>query len=314
MPFEKKIICLMGPTASGKTDTAMYLSDQFPARIISVDSALIYQDMNIGTAKPDIASLTQYPHELIDIIPPTARYSAAEFREDALRLITDAFNQQQTPILVGGTFLYFKTLLAGISKLPHSNLEIQALLTRRAQEEGLQNLHDELRHIDPVSAERLHPNDSQRVIRALEVYLTSGKTLTEFWKDQQHTVFSYPFIKIALLPEDIEQGNIKIERRFKAMLAAGLIDEVQNLQAKYPELTIESTSQRAVGYRQTWEHLRGDYDATELCEKGIIATRQYAKRQRTWLKSEENLHIIPVNDKAPCAETFKVINQHFTFN
>lgn len=304
----------MGPTASGKTDTAIYLSDQFPARIISVDSALIYQDMNIGTAKPSAACLAKYPHELINIIPPSARYSAAEFREDALKLISDAFTQQQTPILVGGTFLYFKTLLEGISILPHSNYEIQSLLTLRAQKEGLQCLHNELKHIDPVSAQRLHPNDSQRIIRALEVYLTSGRTLTQFWKDQKNCAFNYPVIKIALLPEDIKQANIKIENRFKAMLAAGLIDEVQNLQIKYPELTIESTSQRAVGYRQTWEYLRGDYDTAQLCEKGIIATRQYAKRQRTWLKSEENLHIVPVNNTAPCVETFNLINQYFKFH
>ncbi len=295
----KKVICLLGPTASGKTDTALFVADQLPVEIISVDSALIYKGMDIGTAKPSPQILANYPHHLIDILEPTERYSAASFAKEAMEKIEACFAANKTPLLVGGTFLYFKALLEGFAEMPESTDESKAFANQMLQEKGNIQLYQMLQVIDPESASRLHVHDTQRVLRALEVFWLSGKKMSEFWQTQETHLFPYPVLKLTLLPAVVERFNIKMATRFDVMLEQGLVDEVKGLQEKYPELTSEYPSQRAVGYRQVWEYLSGEVEFDLMREKAIIATRQYAKRQRTWLRSEENITPLYVHDDAP---------------
>lgn len=283
--LNKKAIFLMGPTASGKTGAAVYLHSKFPVEIISVDSALVFKDMNIGTAKPDAATLASAPHHLIDMIPPTEAYSAANFRSDALRLMAEIIARSKIPLLVGGTMLYFKALEGGLSGLPEANQEVRAKLDAEAAQIGWPAMHSKLASIDPETAARLMPNDMQRIQRALEVYAITGETMSSLFAKQTSDVLPYKVLKIALVPSNRKVLHARIEARFEQMLKDGLLDEVMALIAKYPSLTSESTSMRCVGYRQTLEHLRGDYDAAELRDRGIFATRQLAKRQLTWLRS-----------------------------
>lgn len=294
-----KVICLLGPTATGKTDTAIYLADQYPIELISVDSSLVYRDMNIGTAKPDAELLTKYPHHLIDILDPTERYSAADFMKDALQKIEVAFANGKIPLLVGGTFLYFKALLEGISEMPASTSVSKANVESLLADKGLAHLYQMLAVIDPETAKRLHANDSQRILRALEVFFLSGQKMSDFWLQTSDYVFPYPVLKLTLQPAVVEPFNLKMAARFDQMLASGLVDEVVALKEKYPELTADTASQKAVGYRQVWEYLEGLCSYEEMREKSIIATRQYAKRQRTWLRGEENLTQIYVHEDAP---------------
>ncbi len=279
----------MGPTASGKTAAAIAAHAELPVELISVDSALVFKDMNIGTAKPDQITLTQSPHHLIDIVPPTTAYSAASFREDALALMAEITARGKVPLLVGGTMLYFKALEQGLSGLPEANSEIRTQIDAEAAAEGWPAMHQKLSQFDPVTAARLKPTDIQRLQRAIEVYRITGKTMTELFEAQQAQVLPYQLCKIALVPSDRKVLHARIEKRFDEMLADGFIDEVKALLQQYPDLTPASTSMRCVGYRQVLLHLNGEYDLGECRDRGIFATRQLAKRQLTWLRSMENL-------------------------
>ena len=274
----------MGPTASGKTAVAVALIDQLPVEIISVDSALVYKDMDIGTAKPDANLLLQAPHHLLDIIDPTCAYSAASFRSDALRLMTDITARGKIPLLVGGTMLYFKALQEGLSGLPEANPDVRAVLDLEAAQIGWPGMHAKLALIDPVTAARLAPNDTQRIQRALEVHAISGETMSNLFAKQTSATLPYRLLKLALVPKDRAVLHERIALRFDQMLEAGFLDEVRALLVKYPTLTQDATSMRCVGYRQALEHLAGDYDLAELRDRGIFATRQLAKRQLTWLR------------------------------
>jgi tRNA dimethylallyltransferase len=282
-------IFLMGPTASGKTGAAVYLQSKLPFEIVSVDSALVFKDMNIGTAKPDAVTLVAAPHHLIDMIEPTSAYSAANFRNDALRLMADITARGKIPLLVGGTMLYFKALSEGMSGLPEANPEVRARLDARAALIGWPAMHENLALRDPETAARLMPNDAQRIQRALEVFELTGESMSALFKKQSNEVLPYHVLKIALIPSDRSVLHQRIEARFDEMLKLGLVDEVRNLQKKYPQLTAESTSMRCVGYRQTLEHLNGDYDLAVLRDRGIFATRQLAKRQLTWLRGMDDV-------------------------
>lgn len=278
----------MGPTASGKTGAAVELYSRLPVEIISVDSALVFKDMNIGTAKPDADTLAKAPHHLIDIIEPTNAYSAASFRADALRLMGEITARGKIPLLVGGTMLYFKSLEGGLSGLPEASPEVRARLDARAALIGWPGMHERLATVDPVTAARLQPNDSQRIQRALEVFELTGESMTDLYTKQTSETLPYRLLKIALVPSDRKVLHERIALRFDQMLAAGFVDEVKMLIAKYPQLTTESTSMRCVGYRQVLEHFAGDYDAAELRDRGIFATRQLAKRQLTWLRGMDD--------------------------
>jgi tRNA dimethylallyltransferase len=296
--MQKPAIFLMGPTASGKTGAAVYCYSKLPVEIISVDSALVYKDMNIGTAKPDNATLANAPHHLIDMISPTGAYSAANFRNDALRLMTDISMRGKVPLLVGGTMLYFKALQEGLSGLPEANPDIRAKLDARATLIGWPAMHARLATIDPLTASRLSPNDTQRIQRALEVFEITGETMSALYAMQTTEVFPFKLLKLALVPSDRKVLHQRIAIRFEHMLKDGFVDEVRALIAKYPSLTSDSTSMRCVGYRQVLEHLRGDYSIDELRDRGIFATRQLAKRQLTWLRGmEDTLEIDCLNPK-----------------
>lgn len=289
--YTSPIICLMGPTASGKTDAAITLTQELPCDIVSVDSAMVYRSMDIGTAKPSMDVLAAAPHRLLDIRNPNETYSAGEFREDAIREIDSIIAKQRIPLLVGGTMLYFHVLQNGIAELPQANSNIREKISNEAQHIGWTKLHERLQQIDPVSAKRIHPNDPQRLQRALEIYELTGKTLTEFWQETTERSLPYQFINIALSTPDRSLLHQKIELRFKAMLKQGFIEEVEQL-AKYYDLNCDLPSMRSVGYRQVWDYLQGTLSYNEMEERGIIATRQLAKRQLTWLRSWKNLYEI----------------------
>lgn len=275
-------IFLMGPTASGKTDLAIELCQALPCDIISVDSALIYRGMDIGTAKPSADELRLAPHRLIDILDPALSYSAADFCRDALREMAEIAGRGRIPLLVGGTMLYFKALLEGLSPLPSADPAIRAEIEEEAQRLGWQALHDELVRIDPVAGARIHPNDPQRLSRALEVYRISGKTLTELTRVQGEGL-PYRVHQFAIAPADRSLLHERIERRFDLMLAQGFEEEVRALRAR-GDLTPDLPSIRCVGYRQMWDYLAGELEYDEMRYRGIVATRQLAKRQMTWLR------------------------------
>jgi tRNA dimethylallyltransferase len=282
-------IFLMGPTASGKTGSAVDLYSKLPVELISVDSALVYRDMNIGTAKPDAQTLATAPHHLIDIIAPTEVYSAANFRNDALHLMADITARGKLPLLVGGTMLYFKALQGGLSNLPEANAGVRQNIEHEAELLGWPAMRAKLAEVDPETAARLQPNDVQRIERALEVYLLTGKSMTSLHQASVGETLPYRLLKIALVPSDRKVLHERIALRFDQMLADGFIDEVKTLVKKYPALTADSTSMRCVGYRQALEYLAGQYDENELRDRGIFATRQLAKRQLTWLRSMDDI-------------------------
>ena len=275
-------IFLMGPTASGKTDLAIQLRQQLPVEVISVDSALIYRGMDIGTAKPSKAELALAPHRLIDICDPSESYSAANFRTDALREMQEISAQGKIPLLVGGTMLYYKALLEGLSPLPSADEKVRSEIEAKAALIGWGGLHQELSKIDPISAQRINPNDSQRINRALEVFYLTGKTLTELTAQKGETL-PYDILQFAIVPEQREVLHLRIEQRFHKMIELGFQQEVEKLYRR-PDLNENLPSIRCVGYRQMWEYLRGDYDHDEMVFRGICATRQLAKRQITWLR------------------------------
>jgi tRNA dimethylallyltransferase len=273
----------MGPTASGKTALAVSLVERFPLEIISVDSALVYRGMDIGTAKPDAATLARAPHHLLDIRDPTEAYSAAAFRDDALRLMADIVTRGRVPLLVGGTMLYFRALLHGLDDLPRAEAALRTELAAEAAARGWPALHADLAAVDPVTAARLAPNDSQRIGRALEIFRLSGQPMSALL-DRGQSELSYRVLQLALIPSDRAVLHQRIAARFDAMLAEGLLDEVESLRRIYA-LKPDLPSMRAVGYRQAWAYLDGDIDIKALREQGIAATRQLAKRQLTWLRS-----------------------------
>ncbi|MDR0233400.1 MAG: tRNA (adenosine(37)-N6)-dimethylallyltransferase MiaA [Zoogloeaceae bacterium] len=274
----------MGPTASGKTALALNLARRFPLEIVSVDSALVFRDMNIGTAKPDAATLAEFPHRLVNLISPEESYSAARFRADALDAMTEITASGNVPLLVGGTMLYFKTLLSGLADLPKADPALRAALDREAAEKGWPALHDELMATDPATARRLSPSDSQRIQRALEICRISGRPMSELLAETRQNAPPYRFLFLSLFPGSRAVLHERIAYRFHAMLAAGLIEEVRALRGRYT-LTPNLPSMRMVGYRQTWEYLEGAYDRETLLERGVAATRQLAKRQITWLNN-----------------------------
>lgn len=279
-----KVICLMGPTASGKTGLAVELVQKFPVEIISVDSALIYRGMNIGTAKPDAATLRKAPHRLIDIRDPSEAYSAAQFCEDAKREIEGIFSQGKTPLLVGGTMLYFSALQQGLSDLPSSDPEIRAAIKKERETYGLEALHARLSKVDPQSAARIHPNDPQRIQRALEVYDMTRKSLTEWHAAQAKDAANYHFQNFAIAPDDRSVLHDRIQIRFDEMLTQGFVEEVKHL-IETGKLIPDTPAMRSVGYRQVYEYLQGNLTYETMREKAIIATRQLAKRQLTWLRN-----------------------------
>jgi len=284
-------IFLMGPTASGKTNVAVELAQRLPVELISVDSALVYRDMNIGTAKPDAATLARAPHHLIDIIAPTDAYSAAAFRHDALRLMHDITQRGKIPLLVGGTMLYFKALSAGLSDLPQADPAVRAALDAEIAQHGIQHLHRQLALVDAETAARLKPTDTQRIQRAMEIYRITGQPMSALIAQQESTVLPYRILPIALVPSDRAQLHARIATRFKAMLKLGLLDELRTLREKYP-LHPNLPSMRCVGYRQAWQYMGGEINEAQLLETGIAATRQLAKRQLTWLRGmPENIEV-----------------------
>jgi tRNA dimethylallyltransferase len=279
----------MGPTASGKTDLALKLVESLPCEIISVDSAMVYRGMNIGTAKPDAETLKRAPHRLIDICDPAESYSAARFSEDALREMADIQQRGNIPLLVGGTFLYFRALEQGLSPLPSADADIRNRLELQAQEIGWDGMHERLKVLDPEAAQRIHPNDPQRIQRALEVCELTGRPMSRLFAEDKPDNFPWRAVKLVLAPESRQDLHRRIALRFGQMLEQGLIEEVEGLRQR-PDLHRDLPSIRAVGYRQVWEYLDGDYGRDEMEQRGIIATRQFAKRQLTWLRSEQNCH------------------------
>ena len=282
MNNKPKAIFLMGPTASGKTDLAIALRESLPVEVISVDSALIYKGMDIGTAKPSREELAKAPHRLIDILDPAESYSAMNFRADALKEMAKITVSGRIPLLVGGTMLYYKALIEGLSPLPSADIEVRAKIEQKAAEFGWGALHQDLMAIDPISANRINPNDSQRINRALEVFYITGKTMTEL-TTQQGESLPYDVLQFAIAPEDRAVLHQRIEQRFHKMIELGFEQEVRQLFER-GDLNIDLPSIRCVGYRQMWEYLQGDISLDEVIFKAICATRQLAKRQITWLR------------------------------
>lgn len=292
-------IFLMGPTAAGKTDLALELARVLPCDLISVDSALVYRGMDIGTAKPEKAILDEFPHALIDILDPAESYSAADFRADALAAMAESTARGRIPLLVGGTMLYYKALLEGLADMPSADPQVRAELEARAATEGWEVLHRELAEVDPESAARIHRNDPQRLMRALEVYRVSGLSMTEHRKRQNEGNIAaqqsgighlpYTVAQLAIAPEQRQVLHARIAQRFQSMLEQGFVNEVEALRER-SDLHAGLPSIRAVGYRQVWEYLDGKLSREEMIERGIIATRQLAKRQFTWLRGWDDLH------------------------
>jgi tRNA dimethylallyltransferase len=281
-------IFIIGPTASGKTGLAIKLMKHFPIELISVDSALVYKDMDIGTAKPSPEELKVAPHRLISFLDPSQPYSAADFRNDALREMQEITAKGKIPVLVGGTMLYFRALENGLAELPTANQKVRDKLNDEAEKHGWDTLHQRLAKVDPAAGERIHPNDQQRIQRALEVYEITGKPLTTLQKEAKMDALPYRLMKIALIPESREWIRELAKTRFEQMLKQGFIEEVKSLYAR-DDLNADLPAIRAVGYRQIWDYLEGKLDRDEMQERAIIATRQLAKRQMTWMRSEPNV-------------------------
>ncbi|PNS12318.1 tRNA (adenosine(37)-N6)-dimethylallyltransferase MiaA [Mixta theicola] len=288
MAGRPKAIFLMGPTASGKTALAISLRKQLPVELISVDSALIYRGMDIGTAKPGAEELALAPHRLLDIRDPLEAYSAADFRRDALAEMAEIVAKGRIPLLVGGTMLYFKALLEGLSPLPSANPQVRERIEQAAREQGWDTLHRQLCEIDPVAGARIHPNDPQRLSRALEVFFISGKTLTELTKTAGEAL-PYDVVQFAIAPASRELLHQRIALRFEQMLASGFEAEARALFAR-GDLHTDLPSIRCVGYRQMWSYLEGEINYDEMVYRGVCATRQLAKRQITWLRGWQNVH------------------------
>lgn len=292
------VVFLMGPTASGKTELAVELAETLPVELVSVDSALVYRGLNIGTAKPDPATRARVPHRLIDIAEPEEAYSAGDFRRDALAAIGAIHARGGIPLLVGGTMLYFRALAQGIGPMPPADRDIREALVAETRSRGLAALHAELAGVDPAAAERIHPHDPQRIQRALEVWRLTGRPISAWQAARQP--LAMPVLRLAVAPADRERLHRRIDRRFRAMIAAGLIEEVEALRRR-PGIHADLPSMRAVGYRQVWQYLDGEIGYEEMGERAIIATRQLAKRQLTWLRREPALEWL-ASETATAAE------------
>lgn len=298
----------MGPTASGKTGVAVELVQQLPLEIISVDSALVYRHMDIGTAKPDAATLAIAPHHLIDRIDPSDRYSAAQFCHDALALMQDITTRGKVPFLVGGTMLYFKALREGLNDMPASNLAVRAEIEARALALGWNALHAELAQVDPSTAARLHPADAQRISRALEVYAQTGQPISSYLNRAEASALPYRVLPLALIPSDRAVLHVRIAERFDSMLRQGLVEEVENLRERF-DLSPQLPAMRCVGYRQTWLYLEGEMDRDALRDRGIYATRQLAKRQLTWLRSTPEVQVFDCLDPVLTPRVLTAVKQ-----
>ena len=281
---KKLVICLLGPTASGKTDLALQMAKDFPVELISVDSAMIYRGMDIGTAKPNIALQKEYPHKLIDICYPQEVYSVADFFHDCQKAINKAHAASKIPVCVGGTMMYFNALMHGLSILPKADAAIRSEILIKAEKEGWGKLYEELQSVDSITAAKLHPNDPQRLQRALEIYKLTGKPLSSLLAEKITLNADYDFCGIVLAPEDRKILHERIENRFDVMLEEGFIEEVETLK-KLPGISADLPSMRSVGYRQIWDYLDNKYDKETMRDKAIAASRQLAKRQLTWLRN-----------------------------
>lgn len=279
-----KTIAIIGPTASGKTNLALALAEALPVRLISMDSALVFKGMDIGTAKPDAATLARYPHDLIDIIAPEQSYSAAQFCADAKQLIQTAHQQNQIAVLVGGTLLYYKALIEGLNDLPSADASIRQQLEAEQAQHGLGYLYQQLQQFDPITAARLTPNDSQRIQRALEIYHSTGEPMSNLLAREQRQGLGLPCLTIALSPSNRSVLHQRISTRFDQMLEQGFLAEVQTLKQN-PALHADLPSMRCVGYRQAWDYLEGQSNYADFKERAIAATRQLCKRQLTWMRS-----------------------------
>ncbi|WP_341919853.1 tRNA (adenosine(37)-N6)-dimethylallyltransferase MiaA [Hydrocarboniphaga effusa] len=288
-------VLIMGATASGKTGLSLAIAERIDCEIISVDSAQVYRGMDIGSAKPDRDTLARIPHHLVDILDPLEPYSAARFASDALRLIDEIRGRGRLPLLVGGTMLYYRALLQGLSDLPSADAEVRKRLEQQAEREGWPAMHGRLAAVDPVTAARLHPNDQQRIQRALEVIEISGKPLGEHFAARSSVLLAQPYLSVVLESPDRARLHQRIEQRFHLMMEQGFLAEVQRLRDR-GDLHLELPSLRAVGYRQLWLHLEGQYGLSEAVERGIAATRQFAKRQLTWLRNEPGAQRLDPDD------------------
>lgn len=319
-------IFLMGPTASGKTDLAMALCERLPCDIISVDSAMIYRGMDIGTAKPTADELARAPHRLIDICDPADTYSAADFRRDALAEMARSAAAGRIPLLVGGTMMYYKALLHGLSGLPAADASVRATLQADAARRGWSALHEDLARVDRVAAELIHPNNRQRLLRALEVIHLTGRPISELWRAEgaveDYTYFTrwqaddgaglpYTVTQLALAPGERHVLHERIGQRFLAMLNAGFLAEVRGLMAR-GDMTPELPSMRCVGYRQAWSHLAGETDYDEFVRRGMAATRQLAKRQLTWLRKWDHVHWLDSTDSGVLEKALKKVGPRTT--
>ena len=301
------VICLMGPTASGKTSLAMALSDVLPCDIISVDSALIYRDMDIGTAKPTAKELAKYPHRLINLRDASQSYSAADFCQDALMEIVKSRANNRIPLLVGGTMMYFKSLIEGISPLPSADNIVRKHIEDQAAQQGWDVMHNQLADIDPVSAQRIHPNDPQRIIRALEVFRLTGNTLTQLTQIKGDKLAG-DILQFAITPKERSTLHARIELRYQQMIDQGFEQEVLKLKNR-ADLHEDLPAIRCVGYRQMWQHLDGEFDHKEMIFKGVCATRQLAKRQLTWLRNWPNLQWLNTDDETNLSHVLAAIGK-----
>jgi len=302
------VICLMGPTASGKTGLAVALREAFPLDIISVDSALVYRGMNIGTAKPDEETLRRAPHALIDIRDPSDSYSAADFRRDALVEMSKITTAGRVPLLAGGTMLYFKALLGGLAPLPSADPEVRVKIEEQAREAGWRVMHARLAVKDPEAAERIHYNDPQRIQRALEVIELTGRKLSELQKEHQDQELGYRTLKIVVCPDSRAELHRRIEERFRQMLEQGFMDEMHALRER-GDLDPAMPSMRCLGYRQAWSQLEGEIAYEEMCQKAVAATRQLAKRQLTWLRQESGALWYDLDRKSALDSVFRDVRE-----
>ena len=306
-----RAFALLGPTASGKTRLALELATVLPIEIISLDSALVYRDMDIGTAKPTAAELASVPHHLIDIISPMDAYSAADFVSDTLRLVNDIHARGRLPIIVGGTMMYYQALSQGLNALPSANAEVRAQLATDKANIGLSGLYQRLQDVDPITAARLSANDSQRIERALEIHALTGEAMSTLLQ-AQNQANHIALETVTLIPQQRAQLHQTIATRYEQMLQAGFVAEVEHLQQTYPDLHADLPSMRCVGYRQVWDYLAGVTNADEMRELGIIATRQLAKRQLTWLRKIAAAHAFdPYATPDLLPQVLPLIHQHF---
>jgi tRNA dimethylallyltransferase len=306
-------VAIMGPTASGKTAAALAIAKEMPVEIISVDSALVYREMDIGTAKPSAEELASVPHHLIDIIDPLESYSVMQFREDAIRLVAEIQARGKLPLLVGGTMMYFKGLVDGLDDLPTADFDVRARIDKEAARIGWPGMHAKLRALDPVTADRLAPNDAQRINRALEIIELSGKPMSELLAKREKTALPFELVSFALEPSDRAVLHQRIADRFDQMLGErddeGIVAEVARLRAR-GDLSLNLPSMRCVGYRQSWEYLDGQYDRKQLRENGIVATRQLAKRQLTWLRAMPERIVVDCLAKDATGQVLGALDKH----